>query len=243
MNGASSGSAGTIGRLVRIAATRPDPPTSPPVLTIIQQCAETIDAPALDVLRQSWGRAESVYAEVHRKLRDDAAADLSWLQGAAAGSILAPGPEALEALLSARGGRYVCSDTTAIRAACDAITIGGGSPLRRYSALDALVPIVGAIDQLSESGVAERMIGRFDERHLIFIVETLDTFDAARGRSSEIVSNVDGATWIMQPGWVGEPGRDGEPAQVFPRRGISSSCGSSRRNARSSRARGRGLKT
>jgi|GEM_PF-5957699 len=191
---------GNDSRLVRIAATHPDPSTAPPVLTIIQQFAEAIDAPPLDVLRQSWGRAESVYAEVHRKLRDDVAADLRWMQSTAAGSILAPGPEALEALLSARGGRYECSDTTAIRVACDAITLGGGSPLRRYSALDALVPMIGAIDQLSESEVAERVIGHFDERHLIFIVEGIDAFDAASRHVVEIVSNVDGATWIIQGG-------------------------------------------
>jgi DNA-binding NtrC family response regulator/tetratricopeptide (TPR) repeat protein len=194
-------------RLVRIAATHPDPSTAPPVLTIIQQFAEAIDAPPLDVLRQSWGRAESVYAEVHRRLREDVAADLRWMQSAAAGSILAPGPEALEALLSARGGRYECRDTTAIRAACDAIVLGGGSPLRRYSALDSLVPMTGAIDQLSESEVAERVIGHFDERHLIFIVEALDTFDAASRHVVQIVSNVDGATWI---------GRVGEPAPHLP---------------------------
>jgi len=68
-----------------------------------------------------------------RKLRDDAAADLSWLQGAAAGSILAPGPEALEALLSARGGDMCLQRHDRIARPADAITIGGGSPLRRYS--------------------------------------------------------------------------------------------------------------
>src|SRR5204863_7154999 len=73
-------------RLVRIAARRPDPATAPPVLTLIHQFADAIDAPALDVLRQSWGRAESVYAEVHRRLREDVAADSRWMQSAAAGS-------------------------------------------------------------------------------------------------------------------------------------------------------------
>jgi len=183
-------------RLVRIGAKHPDPATAPPVLTIVQQFAEAIDAPPLDVLRQSWGRAESVYAEVHRKLRDDIAADLRWMQSAAAGSILAPGPEALDALLAARGGRYECSDTTAIRA--DAIVLGGGSPLRRYSALDALISLIGAIDSASESEVAERVIARFDERHLIFIVE--EVFDAASKRVIDMISSVDGATWIMPGG-------------------------------------------
>src|SRR5213075_472564 len=87
----------------------------------------------------------------------------------------------------------------------DAIVLGSGSPLRRYSALDALVPMTGTIDHLSESEVAERVIAHVDERHLIFIVEALDTFDAASRHVVEIVSNVDGATWIMPSGLVGEP--------------------------------------
>ncbi|HJW96290.1 MAG TPA: sigma 54-interacting transcriptional regulator [Thermoanaerobaculia bacterium] len=182
-------------RLVRIAARRPDPSTAPPVLSLIHQFADAIEAPPLDVLRQSWARAESVYAEVHRRLRDDIAADSRWMQSAAAGSILAPGPEALAQLWSSHG-RYECDDTTALRAG--AIILGGGSPLRRYSSLDALVPLIGAFDALSESEVAERAIARFDERHLIFIVEEL--FDAASKRVVDMISNVDGATWIMPGG-------------------------------------------
>jgi len=185
-------------RLVRVAARHPDPATAPPMLTLIHQFADAIDAPPLDVLRQSWGRAESVYAEAHRKLRDDVASDLRWTQSAAAGSILAPGPEALETLWSTRGGRYECSDTTAIRAMGDAIVIGGGSPLRRYSALEALTPLIGDLEQLSESDVAERVIARFDERHLIFILE--EAFDAASKQVVQMISNVDGATWIMPGG-------------------------------------------
>jgi len=185
-------------RLVRVAARHPDPSTAPPMLALIHQFADAIDAPPLDVLRQPWGRAESVYAEAHRKLREDIAADLRWTQSAAAGSILAPGPEALASLWSTRGGRYECDDTTAIRAMGDAIVLGGGSPLRRYSALDALAPLIGAFEQWSESEVAERVIAHFDERHLLFIVESLEAFDAASRHVVEIVSNVEGATWIMR---------------------------------------------
>jgi len=185
-------------RLVRVAARHPDPSTAPPMLTLIHQFADAIDAPPLDVLRQSWGRAESVYAEAHRRLREDVASDLRWTQSAAAGSILAPGPEALDALWSSRGGRYECSDTTAIRAMGDAIVLGGGSPLRRYSALDALVPLIGELDELSESDVAERVIARFDDRQLIFILE--EVFDAASKQVVQMISNVEGATWIMPGG-------------------------------------------
>src|SRR3954451_5928843 len=185
-------------RLVRIAAQRPDPSTAPPVLTVIHQFADAIDAPPLDVLRQSWGRAESVYAEAHRRLREDVAADLRWMRSAAAGSIAAPGPEALEALWSTRGGRYECSDTTAIRGLDHVYVLGGGSPLRRYSALEALVPLIGAFDALSETEVAERVIAHFDDARLIFIVEEM--FDAASKQVVQMLSNVDGATWIIPGG-------------------------------------------
>src|SRR4051794_15828886 len=185
-------------RLVRIAARHPDPSTAPPVLTVIHEFADAIDAPPLDVLRQSWGRAESVYAEAHRRLREDVAADLRWMRSAAAGSIAAPGPEALEALWSTRGGRYECSDTTAIRGLDHVYVLGGGSPLRRYSALDALKPLIGAIDGLTETELAEHVIAHFDDARLIFIVE--EVFDAASKQVVQMLSNVDGATWIMPGG-------------------------------------------
>src|SRR5262249_29779950 len=59
----------------------------PPVLTSIQRFASAIEAPPQDVLRQSWGRAETAYHEIRSQLRDDVAADLRWLRCAAFGSI------------------------------------------------------------------------------------------------------------------------------------------------------------
>jgi len=38
-------------RLVRVAARHPDPSTAPPMLALIHQFADAIDAPPLDVLR------------------------------------------------------------------------------------------------------------------------------------------------------------------------------------------------
>src|SRR3954453_22085528 len=66
-------------RLVRLAA-RTSGADAPPRLTIVQQFAETIVAPPLDVLRQSWGRAESVYCEIETQLRRGAVADLRWMR-------------------------------------------------------------------------------------------------------------------------------------------------------------------
>src|ERR1051325_5897887 len=84
---------GTDCRLVRVASSAVD--DAPPVLTIIQQFAELIGAPAVDALRRSWGRAESVYHEIHSRLRSDAAADLRWMRRAAAGEIGSPAPDGL----------------------------------------------------------------------------------------------------------------------------------------------------
>ena len=89
-------------RLVRIAATIADPSTAPPVLTVAQQFADVIGAPPLEVLRQSWARAESVYIEAFGRLRQDAAADLQWTRRSAAGALLAPGVEALREIAAGR---------------------------------------------------------------------------------------------------------------------------------------------
>ena len=80
-------------RLVRVA-TRGMAEEAPPAL-MIQQFAEANGAPPLESLRQSWGRAESVYIEIESRLRGDAAADLRWMRRAACGEIASPGPDAL----------------------------------------------------------------------------------------------------------------------------------------------------
>src|SRR3954451_12532426 len=76
---------GTDARLVRLAARAAS--DAPPALTLVQQFAEAIGAPALDALRQSWGRPEAVYWEIDQRLRHDAAADLRWMHAAAFGEI------------------------------------------------------------------------------------------------------------------------------------------------------------
>jgi DNA-binding NtrC family response regulator len=193
-------------RLVRVAAAHPDPSTAPPVLTVIHRFADAIGAPPLDVLRQSWGRAEAVYAEAHRRLRQDVASDLRWTQTAAAGSIAAPGPDALRTLWQSRGGRHACRDIDALQAmatldeSVTLIVLGGGSPLRRYSAIEPLAALSGPLDGLSETEITERVVKHFDERRLLFVVRDLESFDGASRHVVQILSSFDEATWITPDG-------------------------------------------
>src|SRR5581483_9488058 len=76
-------------RLVRVRAAK----SESLVLTSIQNFATAVDAPPLDVLRQSWARAETAYHEIESRLRGDAAADLRWMRASAAGALLEPGIE------------------------------------------------------------------------------------------------------------------------------------------------------
>src|SRR5438270_9119759 len=92
-------------RLVRVAALGMAE-EAPPALTVIQQFAEAAGAPALESLRQAWGRAESVYLEIDSRLRGDAAADLRWMRRAACGEITTPGPDAINELLQGKRRRF-----------------------------------------------------------------------------------------------------------------------------------------
>ncbi len=187
-------------RLVRVASRAfGEEPLS--LLTLVQQFSDLIRAPELEVLRQSSGRAEAVYAEVHRRLREDVAADSRWMESAAAGSILAPGREAIEALWSERGGRFLCPDTTAIESmaklseSITLIRLSGASPLRRYSAIESLAPLAGALDG-SETEIAERVIAQLANAHYLFLVTSLETFDAASARVVDLLMTFDEAKWI-----------------------------------------------
>jgi len=126
-------------RLVRTAARAIDASDAPPALTLAQQFAEQAGV-TLDVLKQSWARADAVYAEAHQKLTSGAAADLRWMKRSACGSIAAPGPEGLLALSEA--GRYAYDDEDCIasveRFAERVIVLRGSSPLERFSALRSL---------------------------------------------------------------------------------------------------------
>src|SRR5205807_270428 len=112
---------------------------TPPMLTLAQQFAEVIGAPRLDVMRQSWARADSVFVECWSRLRADASADLRWARSSAAGTILSPGAEAI-----VRGARHIYADESIVEAmramalldsSMHVVTIRGGSIIR-YGALD-----------------------------------------------------------------------------------------------------------
>src|ERR1043166_1394920 len=117
-------------RLVRMAARAPDA-EGPPALTLAQEFAELVRAPELEVLRQSWARAEAVYIECFAKLTCDLAADLRWTREAAAGTILSPGPEVLRSLPRGRSTYADESCVEAMRAfGLDVRVLRGGSIVR-----------------------------------------------------------------------------------------------------------------
>lgn len=192
-------------RLVRTAARATADEAN--ALTVIQQFAEAVAAPPLDSLRQSWGRAESVYIEAEARLRGDAAADLQWMRRSALGAITAPGSDALREMLRSGAGRFRASDAIdSIRAAAalgseQIIELGpGASPLQRYSALRALVPIAGAIDKSGESEIVERVVEAASRQHLIFSVTNRDSFDASSARVIEMLAATDAGIWIVENG-------------------------------------------
>ncbi len=168
-------------RLVRVGA-RPCA-TAPSPLQSVQQFVETIDAPALDVLKQSWTRAESVHAEIRRRLRADAAADLHWLQRSAAGEILAPGPDALPAMWE-HGGPHFVHDSSAFHAyaaldeSAQLVVIGTEFPIQRYGALASIDPTLPG-SQLSPASVADRLTERIaSKRHVLIVCGKLDEASA-----------------------------------------------------------------
>jgi len=189
---------GTDCRLVRVAA-RAAGDEAPPALTVIQQFAESIDAPPLDTLRQSWGRAESVYLEIDARLRGDAVADLRWMRGAAWGEIASPGPEALNEILRGKTRSFRGDAIDGIRAAA---ALGGerlfeigpdASPLQRYSAIRALADMT-QLDR--ESEIAERVVDAASRQRLIFSVANRERFDSASARVIEMLEAAGAGVWI-----------------------------------------------
>jgi DNA-binding NtrC family response regulator/tetratricopeptide (TPR) repeat protein len=191
-------------RLVRIAA-RPPSPESPPLLSIIQQFAESISAPPLDVLRQSWARAEGVYFEVDARLRRGAAADLRWMRQAASGEIAAPGIESLRTLLSERGGRFSFHDSACIDAIRNAALLGNervfvlgenASPLQRHSAIEPLSALVGPLRDRRDNEIVERVVAACEEHRVILIIPRSEAHDAASRGVLQMLKAIDKITWI-----------------------------------------------
>src|SRR5438270_3554563 len=188
-------------RLVRVAALGMAE-EAPPALTVIQQFAEAAGAPALESLRQAWGRAESVYLEIDSRLRGDAAADLRWMRRAACGGISAPGPAALNDVLRgiARSFRGEASETIRAAAALggeQVLEIGrDASPLQRYSAISAFAAIAGPLEKRGESEIVEAIVEHAPRQRLIFAITNRDRFDAASARVLEMLAATDAGIWI-----------------------------------------------
>jgi DNA-binding NtrC family response regulator/tetratricopeptide (TPR) repeat protein len=188
-------------RLVRIAA-RHMADEAPPALTVIQQFAEAAGAPPLETLRQPWGRAESVYLEIESRLRGDAAADLRWMRRSACGEIASPGPDALNDVFRGTTRSFRGEAIDSIRAAAalggeQVLEIGrDASPLQRYSAIDALASVAGALEKRSESEIVESIVARTPRQRLIFSITNRDRFDAASARVLEMLAATDAGIWI-----------------------------------------------
>jgi DNA-binding NtrC family response regulator/tetratricopeptide (TPR) repeat protein len=184
-------------RLIRVAERSCDASLAPPVLTLAQQFAEQVGA-ELDVLRQSWARADSIYAEAFARVARDAAADVRWMRRAARGAIAAPGPEGLRVLLD--GGRFgYRGEIDAVQrfAQLDgtfrAVVLQGVSPLERYSALGAFAGERGA----DVPAVAERMLAATSRERHLFIVAGFEAFDDGSRQVVEVLANAKHGTWLI----------------------------------------------
>ena len=188
-------------RLIRIAARESDASTAPPPLTLAQQFAELVNAEA-DVLSHSWARADAVYAEVHARVRGDAAADLRWLLRSACGSIDAPGPDGLRTLAMTHG-RFGYGDAKCLESlerwsdpALRMILLRGASPLARYSALGPL-----ATDPSQDEAVlAERILAATSSTRHLFVVANPESFDGSSRRVVELLKNARHADWLLPGG-------------------------------------------
>jgi DNA-binding NtrC family response regulator/tetratricopeptide (TPR) repeat protein len=194
---------GTDCRLIRVAARTIDPAAAPPTLSLAQTFADFVAAPPLPVFRQSWSRAEAVYAEADEILRLDASADLRWMRRSATGEIRAPGAEALRIFWSGPNGRHTCADPaaaeslallSALEPSATLLTLSSAFPLHRYGALCALDPSLSGSDE-PETAVAERIATRLAERrHVVFVGEYVDS---ASRRVIDIASSLGTANWVL----------------------------------------------
>ena len=187
-------------RLVRISGGPADLSDAPPVLTLIQKFAGIIDAPRLEVLRQSWARAQSVYVEIESRMHDDAAADLRWMRRSAAGEILSPGAEQLRALFHAEPAVVGYGDERCVGAVesyarigtATVLVIGRQFPIHRYAALGDL-----AEASMPESEVAERLASRLGEKPSLVVVRPARFVDDASRRVVDILCSLHVATILL----------------------------------------------
>jgi hypothetical protein len=198
------------------------------VLTIAQDFAERIGA-ELEILGQSWARADAIYAEAFARLNRDVAADLRWLKRAACGAIASPGPEALHTLEEGRFGAVDdCADAVQRFAQLDgrfrAIVLRGASPLARYSALGPLID-----DRtLAPAAAAERILGKTSDARHVFVVADPHAFDEGSRQVVELLSRGGHGTWLI-------PGETNAlpPSRAFLVAPRLSACGARRRDVES----------
>jgi DNA-binding NtrC family response regulator/tetratricopeptide (TPR) repeat protein len=198
-------------RLVRISAPPADVTEAPPVLSLVHDFAEAAGGVELPVLRQSWGRAESVYLEAITALRRDAAADLRWARSAVYGSVLSPGPERLQSIWRTASGVARSDAIEAIRAmsALDEtvklIVIENEFALQRFGALAAIDPsLVNASG--TEGEIAEVVAARLAQRPHVILVRR--SADPPSRRVAAIASRLGSGSWVFED----------EPADVPPTR-------------------------
>ncbi|HYC59841.1 MAG TPA: sigma 54-interacting transcriptional regulator [Thermoanaerobaculia bacterium] len=185
-------------RLVRMAARACDASVAPPVLTLAQQFAEHIGA-ELDILRETWARADAIYAEAFARVSRDAAADLRWMRRSACGAIAAPGPDGLRALLNEHGRFGYRSDDCVdavqrfaeLEGSLRVTVYRGASPLERYSAL------AFSDRSLEPSAVAERILGMTSAGRHVFVVAGADAFDEGSRQVVELLANAKHGTWLI----------------------------------------------
>ena len=191
-------------RLIRVAGRRIGGEPMP-ILTIVQQFAAAVEAPPIDVLRQSSARADAVYGEIDSRLRADATADLRWFRAAAIGEIASPGVDVLRAILSETTGRYLADDPSclaSIRTATDELlTIGeGSSPLERYSGVASLRSVVASLDAMTETQIVERVIDIAKARRLVFAVVSSERLDPASRKVIDLLQASDVGVWLGETG-------------------------------------------
>ncbi|HVS30485.1 MAG TPA: sigma 54-interacting transcriptional regulator [Thermoanaerobaculia bacterium] len=192
-------------RLVRVAAAGGDSGLLLSLGTVMEEFARAIAAPALDVFRQPWWRAEAVYAEVAQRLRSDVAADLRWMRKAAAGEVVAPGASALRQIWTQRSGRHVyresaVAESLAAMAAIDdavrVVFIGTRFPARRYSALETLdTSLVSST--AGEAAVAQRVSTLLESQRAIVVVRPDEQLDPASRSVVDITARLGTATWLI----------------------------------------------
>ena len=202
-------------RLVRVSARACDPPLAPPVVTIVQDFAERIGA-ELEILGQSWARADAIYADVFARLDRDVAADLRWLRRSACGAIASPGPDALRTLEEGRfgateDGAEAVQRFAVLDGSFRAVVLRGASPLERYSAFVELVD-----DRtLTPAAAAERILAKTSDVRHVFVVADAHAFDEGSRQVVELLSRGGHGTWLI-PGEA-NPLPPSRPFLVAPR--------------------------